>query len=85
MAEWIVTIIIGGIGLVLVIATYIGLIINVRRKQKGSVIPLVGAILILVAGLLSPVKWTTLFCLLDPSIWLFLYSAIKTKGFKRER
>ena len=62
MSEWIVAIIIGGIGLILVIATYIGLIINVRRKQKGSVIPLVGAILLLVAGLSSEedvAEWIT--------------------------
>ena len=85
MSDWILTIIIGGLGMLLIIANLIGLVLNVRKKQKGSVVPFVGAILIVIAGLLSPIKWLSIFFILDPSIWLFLYSAIKTKGFQALR
>lgn len=71
--------------MLLIIANLIGLVLNVRKKQKGSVVPFVGAILIVIAGLLSPIKWLSIFFILDPSIWLFLYSAIKTKGFQALR
>ena len=84
MSDWILSIVIGGLGILLIIANYIGLVLNVRKKQKGSVVPFIGAILILIAGLLSPIKWLSIFCILDPSIWLFLYSAIKTRGFKKD-
>lgn len=50
--------------------------IRISKKQKRHVsgIPFIGGIHLLLAGLLSPCKWLALLCLLDYSIWGFIYS-----------
>ena len=79
MHPWVFPIIIGGIGILYLIIN-IGAIIETKKNQaKGSDhhisgIPFLGGIHLLIAGLISPIKWLALFCVLDYTLWSFLYS-----------
>lgn len=58
------------IGLFFVIVSY------AATRTKSSGVPIVGGILILIGGLLSPIKWLAIFCLVDYGFWYFTYSII---------
>ena len=58
------------IGLFFVIVSY------AATRTKSSGVPIVGGILILIGGLLSPIKWLAIFCLVDYGFWYFPYSII---------
>ena len=78
MHPWVFPIIIGGIG-VLYLIYNTGAIIETKKIQaKGSDhhisgIPFLGGIHLLIAGLISPIKWLALLCVLDYTFWSFLY------------
>ncbi|SEQ96274.1 hypothetical protein SAMN02910369_02769 [Lachnospiraceae bacterium NE2001] len=88
MHPWVFPIIIGGIG-VLYLILNIGAIIETKKIQaKGSDhhisgIPFLGGIHILIAGLISPIKWLALLCVLDYTFWSFLYSVFIGDCFKK--
>ena len=65
-----VSIIFWVIGLFFVIVSY------AATRTKSSGVPIVGGILILIGGLLSPIKWLAIFCLVDYGFWYFPYSII---------
>ena len=79
MHSWVFPIIIGGIG-VLYLIYNTGAIIETKKIQtKGSDhhisgIPFLGGIHLLIAGLISPIKWLALLCVLDYTFWSFLYA-----------
>ena len=77
MHPWVFPTIIGSIGILYLIYN-IGAIIETKKIQaKGSDhhisgIPFLGGIHILIAGLISPIKWLALLCVLDYTFWSFL-------------
>ncbi|MBO4324404.1 MAG: hypothetical protein J5845_03245 [Lachnospiraceae bacterium] len=79
MHPWVFPIILGCIGL-LYIFLNIGAAIETKKIQaKGSDhhisgIPFLGGIHLLTAGLISPIKWLALLCILDYTFWEFLYA-----------
>lgn len=79
MHPWVFPIIIGSIGILYLILN-IGAIIETKKIQaKGSDhhisgIPFLGGIHLLIAGLISPIKWLALLCVLDYTFWSFLYA-----------
>ena len=88
MHPWVFPIIIGGIGILYLIIN-IGAIIETKKNQaKGSDhhisgIPFLGGIHLLIAGLISPIKWLALFCVLDYTLWSFLYAVFIGDCFKK--
>ena len=88
MHSWVFPIIIGGIG-VLYLIYNIGVIIETKKIQaKGSDhhisgIPFLGGIHLLIAGLISPIKWLALLCVLDYTFWSFLYAVFFVGCFKK--
>ena len=88
MHPWVFPIIIGGIG-VLYLIYNAGAIIETKKIQaKGSDhhisgIPFLGGIHLLIAGLISPIKWLALLCVLDYTFWSFLYAVFIGDCFKK--
>ena len=88
MHPWVFPIIIGGIG-VLYLIYNTGAIIETKKIQaKGSDhhisgIPFLGGIHLLIAGLISPIKWLALLCVLDYTFWSFLYAVFFVGCFKK--
>ena len=78
MHPWVFPIIIGTIGFLYLIIN-VGAIIETKKIQsKGSDhhisgIPFLGGIHLLIAGLISPVKWLAVLCVLDYTFWAFLF------------
>lgn len=61
-----------GLGLVIVIVSYVIMPLVARKTgHKSSPVPFVGGILIAAGFLTSPVKWLAVFCLVDISIPMF--------------
>lgn len=89
MHPWVFPIIIGSIGILYLIIN-IGAIIETKKIQaKGSDhhvsgIPFLGGIHILIAGLISPIKWLALLCVLDFSIFSFLYAFFFAGCFNKD-
>ena len=89
MHPWVFPIIIGSIGILYLIIN-IGAIIETKKIQaKGSDhhvsgIPFLGGIHILIAGLISPIKWLALLCVLDFSIFSFLYAVFFAGCFNKD-
>ncbi len=85
---WVFPIIIGGIGILYLIIN-IGAIIETKKIQaKGSDhhisgIPFLGGIHLLIAGLISPIKWLALLCVLDYTFWSFFYAVFIGDRFKK--
>ena len=75
---WVFPAIIGAIG-ILYIFINIGAALETKKIQaRGSNhhvsgIPILGGIHLLIAGLISPIKWLAVFAALDYTIWMFLY------------
>lgn len=84
--EWIVTIILGSIGILFLIITYAALIISYRTGKYVSGVPSIGGIFIFTAFMLSPVKWLVVLALLDYGVWELPYvlisEYINNKKFK---
>ncbi len=89
MHPWVFPIIIGAIGILYLIYN-IGAIIETKKIQaKGSDhhisgIPFLGGIHLLIAGLISPIKWLALLCVLDYTFWSFLYAVFILDCFKKK-
>lgn len=79
MHPWVFPAIIGGIG-ILYILINIGAAMETKKIQARGIdhhvsgIPLLGGIHLLIAGLISPIKWLALTFILDYTFWLFLYA-----------
>ena len=79
MHPWVFPAIIGVIGILYLIIN-VGAIIETKKIQKEgsdhhiSGIPFLGGIHLLIAGLISPIKWLALLCVLDFTFWSFLYA-----------
>ena len=81
MHPWVFPIIIGIIGFLYI---FINIGANVETKKiqaKGSDhhisgFPFLGGIHLLIAGLISPIKWLAFLFVLDYTIWIFLYALI---------
>ena len=79
MHPWVFPIIIGVIGLLYILLN-IGANIETKKIQaKGSDhhvsgFPFLGGIHLLIAGLISPIKWLALLFIFDYTIWIFLYA-----------
>ena len=86
---WVFPAIIGGMGFLWLILNILAIIETKKIQSKGSDhhisgIPFIGGIHILIAGLISPVKWLAILCVLDYTFWEFLYDILiigrKKKG-----
>ena len=88
MHPWVFPAILGGIG-ILYLVINVGAILTSRKLQKEgsdhhvSGIPFLGGIHLLIAGLISPIKWLALLCVLDYTFWMFLYSFFFVGAFKK--
>ncbi len=88
MHPWVFPIIIGSIGILYLILN-IGATIETKKIQaKGSDhhisgIPFLGGVHLLIAGLISPIKWLALLCVLDYTFWSFLYAVFIGDCFKK--
>ena len=79
MHPWVFPAILGGIGLFYLIFNIAAGIKSKKLQSRGidrhiSGIPFLGGIHFLIAGLISPVKWLAVFCVLDYYFWSFLYA-----------
>ncbi len=89
MHPWVFPAIIGGIGILYLIIN-IGAVIETQKIQsKGSDhhisgIPLLGGIHLLIAGLISPVKWLAILCVLDYTFWSLLYAVFIADRIKKD-
>ena len=89
MHPWVFPAILGGIGIFYLVLN-IGADLTSRKLQKEgqdrhvSGIPFLGGIHLLIAGLISPIKWLALICVLDYTIWSFLYSVFIVEVFKKD-
>ena len=89
MHPWVFPAILCAIG-ILYILINIGAAIETKKIQaKGidhhvSGIPLLGGIHLLIAGLISPIKWLALLSLLDYTFWLFLYALYIDARFHKD-
>lgn len=85
---WVLPIIIGSIGLLYLINN-IAAIISSRKMQREGIdhhisgIPFLGGIHLLIAGLISPIKWLGFLSLLDYSFWSFLYALLIGDRFRK--
>jgi len=90
MHPWIFPAILGGIGLFWLVFN-IGALLTSRKLQKEgsdhhvSGIPFLGGIHILIAGLISPIKWLALLCVLDYTFWSFLYAVFFIGIFRKDK
>lgn len=90
MHPWVFPAILGVIGLFYLVFN-IGAILTSRKLQKEgsdhhvSGIPFLGGIHILIAGLISPIKWLALLCVLDYTFWSFLYAVFFVGAFKKNK
>ena len=78
MHPWVFPAIIGAIGILYILSNVVAAIETKKIQAKGSDhhysgIPLLGGIHLLIAGLISPIKWLALLSALDYTIWMFLY------------
>mgnify|MGYP004509563551 CR=1 FL=1 len=76
MHEWILTVILGAIGVFLIAVSYAALYMSKKHGRFISGVPLVGGIFVAAAFLLSPIKWLALLCLIDFSVWEIPYALI---------
>ena len=82
---WVFPAIIGGIGLLYLIVNTAAVVETRRIQRRGSDhhfsgIPFLGGLHLLLAGLLSPIKWLAVLCVLDYTIWSFLYAVFVEVG-----
>ena len=88
MHPWVFPTIIGSIGILYLIYN-IGAIKKKKKIQaKGSDhhisgIPFLGGIHLLIAGLISPIKWLALLSVLDYTFWSFLYAVFFVGCFRK--
>ena len=88
MHPWVFPIIIGGIGILYLIVNIAAIIETKKIQAKGSDhhisgIPFLGGIHLLIAGLISPIKWLALLCILDFTFWWFLYAIFIDARFNK--
>ena len=82
--NWILSIIIGSVGLFLLIFTYAAAILSRKEGRFISGCPLIGGVFIFIAAMISPCKWLCLLCLFDYGVWMLPYSIyLNIKGGKR--
>lgn len=79
-SSWLPAFIIGGIGLLYLILNFGAIEAGKKQDRFVSGIPFIGGIHLLIAGLVSPVKWLALLFLLDFTIWNFISEFIKSKS-----
>lgn len=72
--NWILSIIIGSVGLIFLIFSYVAMIKNRKKGRFISGCPLLGGVFIFIAAMISPCKWLCLLCLLDYGVWMLPYS-----------
>jgi len=77
MSDWILPIILAGVGFFFVISTYGALLVSRKTGHHVSGFPCLGGVLILVGFLLSPCKWLALLCLTDIGFYMLPYAIIK--------
>ena len=78
MHPWVFPAIIGAIGFLYIFINVAAAVETKKIQAKGSDhhcsgIPILGGIHLLIAGLISPIKWLALLAVLDYTIWMFLY------------
>ena len=83
MHPWVFPAGLGGIGLLYLILNVACIIESKKQKRFISGIPLLGGIHILIAGLISPIKWLALLCVLDFTFWELLYALFIDGAFKK--
>lgn len=71
------------LGLICVALTYGAGVASKKSGHYVSGLPCLGAILILIGGLLLPVKAPALLCLTDPGIWGLIYSVIREYTYNK--
>lgn len=84
MHPWFFPIVLGTIGALYLIYNVAAIIVSKRENRFVSGIPFLGGIHILIAGLISPIKWLALLCVLDYTFWSFLYAVFFMGAFKRD-
>ena len=77
---WSLTAVLGGIGLFFLIMTYGALYSSHKTGKYVSGVPCVGGFFILIAFLLSPIKWLAFLALLDYGFWMIGASIIGIGG-----
>ena len=86
MHPWVFPAVLGGIGLFWLIFNVAVIFENKKIQARGedrhvSGIPFLGGIHLLIAGLISPIKWLALLCFLDYTFWMFLYAVFFCGAF----
>ena len=81
---WLLPGIVGAIGIFWIVLNLNAIRISKKKNKYVSGIPFIGGIHLLLAGLMSPIRWLALLFLLDYSIWSFVWALIKTSPSKME-
>lgn len=81
---WVLSSVVAGIGILYIVLNYLAIQKSKRENRFISGIPFIGGIHLLIAGLLSPCKWLALLCILDFTIWNFIYS-ICASGYSKNK
>ena len=85
MHPWVFPAILGGIGICYIVFNILANIESKKQQRYISGIPFLGGIHILIAGLISPIKWLALLCVLDYTFWMFLYVVFFVGAFKKDK
>lgn len=84
MHPWVLPAVVGGIGVLYLIYNVAAIFTSKKAKRYISGFPFLGGIHLLIAGLISPIKWLALLCILDYTIWSFLYAVFVKGAFKKK-
>lgn len=74
MENWVLSIMIGLIGVFFIIFTYAAVIKSRKEGKSISGCPLLGGVFLFIAAVISPYKWLCILCLLDYGVWMLPYS-----------
>lgn len=76
---WLAPAIVGGIGVLYIVLNLLAMNKSKKEGRFISGIPFIGGVHLLVAGLMSPIRWLALLCLLDFTIWNFVAAIFQSK------
>lgn len=84
MHPWAAPVVLGVIGILYILINIGAEITSRKEKRHVSGVPFLGGIHLLIAGLVSPIKWLALLFALDYTIWMFIWVVLGIGAKKKE-
>ena len=82
---WVFPVVLGVIGILWIMLNIKAEIESRKQGRFISGIPFIGGIHLLIAGLISPIKWLALLSVLDYTFWMFIYCIFKDLVFNKKQ